>query len=200
MTGTRKMHTTLSPYSGIPWRTGSSSTTSCLTVMTTSDTSLQSWEPNPCRCMPNGCLLAAKRNGEWPRQKLLPSSTEYNRVWHTMSTPMRALENLRMLWPGWEGTPKISLHTSDTDGLLWDDQWCTPRAQAALLYHPCIPPWGRAPWQTYGKTIQDTFQWASWHHHEPLCHSACPRTSLPQLQTCEHNLPWQTLSSLHQQQ
>ena len=37
MTGTQKMHTTLSPYFGIPWRTGSSSTTSCLTARTTSN-------------------------------------------------------------------------------------------------------------------------------------------------------------------
>ena len=59
------------------------------------------------------------------------------------------------------------------------------RAQTALLYHLCILPQGKAPWGTYGKTVQDTFLWASWHHHEPLCHSACPRTGLPQLQTCE---------------
>ena len=101
-----------SPYFGIPWRTGSSLTASCLTVRTTSDTSLQPWEQNAWRCMYNGCLLAAKRNREQQRQKLLPSLTEYTREWHMTSTPMCALENSRMLWPGWERTPKISLQAS----------------------------------------------------------------------------------------
>ena len=45
---------TLSPFFCIPWRTGSSSTASCLTVRITSDMSLQPWEPNPWRCMCNG--------------------------------------------------------------------------------------------------------------------------------------------------
>ena len=46
------------------------------------------------------------------KQKLLPSSTESNRELHTTSTSMCALENLRMLWPGWQRTHKISSHTS----------------------------------------------------------------------------------------
>ena len=79
---------------------------------TTSDMSLLPWEPNPWTCMHNGCLLAAKRNRKWPRCKLLPSLTESNREWHTTSTPMCILENLKILWPGWERTPKISLHAS----------------------------------------------------------------------------------------
>ena len=112
MTGTWKMHTTLSPSFGIPWRTGCSSTAYCLTVRTTSNKSLQPWEPNPWRCMHNGCLLEMMRNGEQPRWKLQPSSTEYNREWHMTSTPMCTSENLRMLWPGWERTPKILLHAS----------------------------------------------------------------------------------------
>ena len=82
------------------------------TVRTTSDMSLQPWEPNPWRCMHNGCLLAVKRNREWPRWKHLPSSTESSREWHMMSTPMCAWENSKMLQPGWEGTPKISSHAS----------------------------------------------------------------------------------------
>ena len=45
----------------------------------------------------------------------------------------------------------------NTDGQLQDDQWWAPWAWAASLYHPCILPQGKAPWQTYGKTIQDTF-------------------------------------------
>ena len=48
---------------------------------------------------------------------------------------------------------------------------------------------GKAPWETYGKTIQDTPQQAGWHCCEPLCHTACLGTSLPQLQTCGCNLP-----------
>ena len=112
MSGTRKMHTTLSVYSSIPWRTGSSLTASCLTVRMTPDMSLQPWEPNLWRCMHNGCLLAAKRNEGQPRQELLLSSTEYTREWHTMSTPMCISENLKMLWPSQKRTPKISLHAS----------------------------------------------------------------------------------------
>ena len=70
------------------------------------------WEPNPWKCMHNGCLPAVKRNRKWPRWKLLPSLTESNREWHTMSTPMCVLENLKILWPGWERNSKISLHAS----------------------------------------------------------------------------------------
>ena len=70
------------------------------------------WEPNPWRCMHNECLPAAKRNRKQPRQKLLPSLTKSNREWHTTSTPMCALENSKILWPGLERTPKISLHAS----------------------------------------------------------------------------------------
>ena len=62
MTGTPKMPITPSPSFSVPWRTGSSSTASCWTVRTTSDMSLQPYEPNQWRCMHNGCLLVAKRN------------------------------------------------------------------------------------------------------------------------------------------
>ena len=41
MTGIPKMHTTPSPYFAVPWRTGSSSTTYCQTVRTTSGMFLQ---------------------------------------------------------------------------------------------------------------------------------------------------------------
>ena len=108
MTGIPKMLIILSPYFAIPWRTGSSSTTSHQTVRTTSDMSLQPWEPNPWKCMHNGCQLAAKRSRKWPRWKLPPSSTESSREWHMTSIPMCILENLKILWPGWERTPKIS--------------------------------------------------------------------------------------------
>ena len=47
MTGTQKMPITLSPFSNAPLRTGSFSTTFQLIVRTTSDMSLQHWEPNP---------------------------------------------------------------------------------------------------------------------------------------------------------
>ena len=106
------MPTTPSPYFGIPWRTGSSSTASCWTARTTSDMSLEPWEPNPWRCMHSGCLLAAKRNRKQPRQKLLPSLTKSNREWLTMSRPMCTSENSRMLWQGPEKTPKILSHAS----------------------------------------------------------------------------------------
>ena len=96
----------------IPWRTGSSSTAYRQTVRTTSGMSLQPWEPNPLRCMHNGCQLAAKRNRRWPRLKLLPSSTVSNREWHMTSIPMCTLENWKILWPGQERTPKISSHAS----------------------------------------------------------------------------------------
>ena len=86
-TGTPKAPNTLSPYFGIPWRTGSSSTTSCQTVMTTLDTSLQPWEPNPWRCMCNGCLWAAKRNRKRPKWKLLSSLTEIQQgMTHNVNT------------------------------------------------------------------------------------------------------------------
>ena len=95
MTGIPKMPITPSPYFAIPWRTGSSSTAFHWTVRTTSDMSLQPWEPNPWRCMHNGCQPVAKRNRKWPRQKFLPSSTKSSREWHMTSTPMYILENLK---------------------------------------------------------------------------------------------------------
>ena len=62
---------------GIPWRTVSSLTASCLTVRTTSDMSLQPWEQNPWRCMHNGCLLAAK---EELRATKVKASVFLNRI------------------------------------------------------------------------------------------------------------------------
>ena len=82
MTGTLKMPITLSPFFDAPWRIGSFSTTLQPTVRITSNMSLQPWEPNRWRCMHSGYLLEMKRNKEWPRQKLLLSSTRYNREWH----------------------------------------------------------------------------------------------------------------------
>ena len=88
----------------------------------------------------------------------------------------------------------------DPDGPLQDDQWQALQAWAALPWHPSILQWGEAPWETYGKTIQDIFLQASWCHCEPLCHLACPRPSLPQCQTCGCNLPGWASSSPHQPQ
>ena len=150
--------------------------------------------------MHNGCQLAAKRNRKWPRWKLLPSLTISNREWHMMSIPTYALENWKTLWPGWERTPKISSHTSRPDGLLWDDQWWALQARTTLPYCPCILPWGKAPRETYGQAIQDTLQWAGWHCCEPLHHPTCQGTSLPQHQTCGHNLPGPKADSPHQPQ
>ena len=152
-TGTWKMPITLSSFPDAPWRTGSFSTTFQLTVRTTSDMSSQPWEPNPWRCMHSGCLLETKRNKGQPRQKLLLSLTRYNREWHMMSTPMYDLEDLRMLWPGLQRTPKILLHTSNIDGLLQDDQWWTLRARAASLHCTCLLPWRKAPQQAYGQIL-----------------------------------------------
>ena len=69
-------------------------------------------EPNPWRCMCNGCLPAAKRNREWPRWKLLSSLTEYIRgMTHDINTYvcLGALEDV-MARLGED--PKISLHAS----------------------------------------------------------------------------------------
>ena len=98
------------------------------------------------------------------------------------------------------GSPRSHCMHQDPDGLLQDDQWQAPWGWAALPYHLCLLPRGKAPWETNGKTIQDTLLQASWHCHEPLHHSASLGTSLPQLQTCGCNLPWQALSSQHQPQ
>ena len=62
--------------------------------------------------MHNGCQLAVKRNRRQPRPKLLPSSTVSSREWHMTSIPMCTLASWKTLWPGWERTPKISLHAS----------------------------------------------------------------------------------------
>ena len=105
-----------------------------------------------------------------------------------------------MLWPGPERTPRSCCMYQNTDGPLQDDQWWTPRAWAVSAYHPCILQWGKAPWQTYGQILQDTFYQANWYCSEPLCHQACSRTSLPQLQTCGCNLPSQALRSPHEWQ
>ena len=112
MTGTPKMPITPSPYFTVAWRTGSSSTTSCQRANTTSDMSLLPWEPNPWKYMHNGCQMAAKRNRKQPRWKLLPYLTKSNREWHMTSTPLCTLENLKILWPGQERTPKILSHAS----------------------------------------------------------------------------------------
>ena len=200
MTGTWKMPTTPSPYFSVPWRTGSSLAASHLIARTTSDTSLQPWESNPWRCRCNGCLPAAKRNREQPRQSFcLPRpNTPGNDTWH--QHPCAPWRTQRCCGQARRGPPRSHHMHQDTDGPLWDDQWWAPWAQAVLLYHPWLLSWGKAPWETYGKTIQDTFLQASWHQSEPLCHSACLRTSLPQLQTCGCNLPWQASSSQHQSQ
>ena len=51
------------------------------------------------------------------------------------------------------GPPRFHCTHQDTDGPLWDDQLWALQAWAALLYHPCILSQGKAPWETYGKTI-----------------------------------------------
>ena len=200
MTGIPKIPIILSPYFAISWRTSCSSTAFCQTARTTSDTSLQLGEPNPWRCMHNGCLPAAKRNRKQPRQKLLPSLTKSNREWHTTSTPMCTLENSKILWPGQERPPRSHCMHQDTDRLLQDDQWWASWAWTASPYHLCILPWGKAPQKTYGQAIQDTLQQAGWHCCEPLCHPTCQGTSLPQLQNGGCYLPGQAVSSPHQPQ
>ena len=150
--------------------------------------------------MHNGCQQAAKRNRKWPRQKLLPSSTVSNKEWHMTSIPCAPWRIGRYCGQAGRGPPRSHCMHQDTDGLLQDDQWWASWAWTALLYHLCIPPWGKAPRKTYGQAIQDTLQWAGWHCCEPLHHPTCQGTSLPQHQTCGHNLPGQRVDSPHQPQ
>ena len=119
---------------------------------------------------------------------------------HDVNTHVCLRELKRCCGQARRGPPRSCCMHKDPDGPLWDDQWQALWAWATLLYCLCLLPWGKAPWETYGKTIQDTPLWASWHRCDPLCHSECPGTSLPQLQTYGHNLPWQASSSPHQPQ
>ena len=59
----------------------------------------------------------------------------------------------------WRGPLKILL---DASRHLWTAiRWSMMSTKSisciASIVCPCIPPWGKAPWQNYGKTIQDTF-------------------------------------------
>ena len=96
------------------------------------------------------------------------------------------------------GPPRSHHMHQDPDGPLQDDQWWALQAWTTLLYHPCILLQGKAPRKTYGQAIQDTLQWAGWDCCEPLCHPTCQGTSLPQHQTCGHNLPEPRADSPHQ--
>ena len=98
------------------------------------------------------------------------------------------------------GPPRSHCMHQDTYGLLQDDQWWASWAWTALPYHLCVPPWGKAPRETYGQALHDTLQWAGGHCCEPLCHPTCQGTSLPQLQTCGHNPPEQRVDGPHQPQ
>ena len=104
-------------------------------------------------------------------QKLLPSLTKSNRIWHMMSTPICTLENLKILWPGWERTPKISLHASrhwmDCCKMINDEH---REHKLCLPYHLCILPWGKAPLGNL---------WPSHSGHPPVNWLAFLWTTLP---------------------
>ena len=42
-----------------------------------------------------------------------------------------------------------------------NDEHCKHELHCHIVL--CILPWGKAPWETYGKAIQNTLQWAGWH-------------------------------------
>ena len=119
---------------------------------------------------------------------------------HDVNTHVHLGELKRDCSQAGRGPPRSHQTYQDTDGPLRDDQWWASRAWTASLYCLCIPPRGKAPWKTYGQAIQDTLQWAGWHCCEPLCHPTHQGTSLPQLQTCGHNLRGQKVDSPHQPQ
>ena len=151
--------------------------------------------------MHNGCLQAAKRNRKWPRQKLLLFLDQIQQgMTHNVNTHVHLGELEDIYSQTRRGPPRSHCMHQDTDGPLWDDQWWALWAWTALQYHPCIPPWEKAPWKTNSKAIQDTLQQAGWHHCEPLCHPTCLGTCLPQLQTGGCNLPGQAVSDPHQPQ
>ena len=128
------------------------------------------WEPNPWKCMHNGCQPAAKRNRKRPRQKLLPSLTESSREWHTMSTPMCILENSKTLWPGWERTPKISLHASRH----W---WTTARwSMMSIMSMNCI---AILPIHTAMRESSLENIWQSHSRHPPMSWLTLLWTTLP---------------------
>ena len=196
-TGTQKMHTTLSPYFGIPWRTGSSSTASHLTVRTTSDMSAvletKSLEMH-AQWMPTG-------NEEEQRATKVKASTFLNRIQQGITHNVNTHAHLGELK---DDMARLGEDPQDLvtciKKLMDHCEMINDEHQEHKLHcpcHPCILSWGKAPWQTYGKTIQDTFWWASWHHCEPLCYQTCSRTSLPQHQTCGHDMPWQVPRSQH---
>ena len=96
MTGTRKMHTTLSLYFGIPWRIGSSSTTSHLTVRITTDTFLQPWEQIPGDACPVD-TNQQRRGTESDQSKsfCLPwQNTSGNDTWCQTHVCLRELEDV----------------------------------------------------------------------------------------------------------
>ena len=72
-----------------------------------------------------------------------------------------------------KGPPRSCHMHQDTDGPMQDDQWWALWAWSMSPYCPCIPPWGKAPRETYGQALQDTLQWAGWHCCEPFCHPTC---------------------------
>ena len=116
--------------------------------------------------MPTG----SKEEQKVTRWKLLPSLTESNREWHTMLTPMCVLENLKILWPGWERTPKISLHASRH----W---WTTVRwSMMSITSTNCIAV------SSVHTTMRENSMgnlWTSHSRHPPASWLTLPWTTLP---------------------
>ena len=150
--------------------------------------------------MHNGCQLAVKRNRRQPRPRLLlprpyPAG---NDTW--CQYPCVPWWVGRHCSQARRGPPRSCCMHQDPDGPLQDDQWQALRARTTSSHCPCILPQGKAARKTHGQAIQDTLQWAGWNCCEPLCHPACQGTSLPQHQTCGHNLPGPKADSPHQPQ
>ena len=195
-----KMPTTPSPYFSIPWRTGSSSTASCLPARTTSDTSLQPWEPNPG----DACTMDVHRQ---QRETESDQGKSFCLPWLNPTGNDTQCQHPCAPWrtqgccgQAGRGLPRSHCMHQDTNGPLQDDQWWALQAWTALPYHPFILPWGKAPWETYGKAIQDTSSeladiavnhFAIQHAQEQVSHSS---------KTCGCNLPGQAVSSPTQPQ
>ena len=74
------------------------------------------------------------------KAKASASSTISNREWHTMSILMCALDNWKILWPGWERTPKISLHASRhwwTNAEMINDEHCKHELCHRIVHAYC---------------------------------------------------------------
>ena len=184
MTGIPKMLTTLSPYFAVPWRTGSSSTAFHQTAGTTSGMFLQPWEPNPWRCMHNGCQLAVKRNRKWPRQKLLLSSTESRQgMTHDVNTHVH-LGELKDIVARLEEDPQdlvACIKTLMDHCKMINDEHCKHELHCCIVHAYCHKgkPLGKLmakPFKTPSNELADIAvnHFAIQHAREQVSHSSKP--------------------------